>query len=139
MLRHYYFLPFISSDNFYVLKRKKSYLRATIYKKGAVPKIDYFKYEFFPTFFFFKAQLKYNSKNKFQTKRSWIDWVIPRQVSYPFLDPQNLEYRLKSAKLNIFTWNLVGICNFTWRKRKNYFWEKIINGSGNIRKKYIVS
>ena len=28
-------------------------LRATIYKKGEVPKIDYFKYEFFPTFFFF--------------------------------------------------------------------------------------
>ena len=28
-------------------------LRATIYKKGAVPKIDYFKYDFFPTFFFF--------------------------------------------------------------------------------------
>ena len=27
--------------------------RATIYKKGAVPKIDYFKYDFFPTFFFF--------------------------------------------------------------------------------------
>ena len=61
-----------------------AYLRATIYKKGAVPKIDYFKYEFFPTFFILKAQLKYNSKNKFQTKRSWIDWVIPRQVSNPF-------------------------------------------------------
>ena len=28
-------------------------LRATIYKKGAVPKIDYFKYDFFHTFFFF--------------------------------------------------------------------------------------
>jgi len=27
-------------------------LRATILKKGAVPKIDYFKYDFFPTFFF---------------------------------------------------------------------------------------
>ena len=27
-------------------------LRATIYKKGAVPKIDFFKYELFPPFFF---------------------------------------------------------------------------------------
>jgi len=28
------------------------FLRATIYKKGEVPKIDYFKNDFFPTLFF---------------------------------------------------------------------------------------
>ena len=39
-------------------------LRAPIYKKGAVPKIDYFKYDFFPTIFFF---LKLNS-NRSQKK-----------------------------------------------------------------------
>jgi len=42
------------------------YLRATIYKKGAVSKIDYFKYDFFPTFFFFL--LKPNSSRSQKIK-----------------------------------------------------------------------
>ena len=40
------------------------FLRATIYKKGAVPKIDYFKYDFFPTFFFFFLKLNSNTSQK---------------------------------------------------------------------------
>ena len=49
-----------------IVKIKKIFiLRAPIYKKGAVPKIDYFKYDFFPTFFlFFKSSTQIRLRKK---------------------------------------------------------------------------
>ena len=52
-------------------------LRATIYKKGAVPKIDYFKYEFFPTFFFLKLNSSITQKINFRPKGVELTELYP--------------------------------------------------------------